>query len=78
MAFSAAEPMQAGVHAAEQRGGALGRHEVAARAPRGVSGRGRPAGWAGSRGEREEEDSVANRHLYVKSVCARGQPVASV
>eukprot|EP00964_Phaeocystis_antarctica_P031852 scaffold18016_cov65-Phaeocystis_antarctica.AAC.2 len=44
------------VHAAEERGGALGRHEKAARAPRGAGGRGRPTGWAGGRGEREEEE----------------------
>ena len=40
------------VHAAEERGGALGRHEEAA----GADGRGSPADWAGGRGEREEEE----------------------
>eukprot|EP00964_Phaeocystis_antarctica_P074569 scaffold45860_cov78-Phaeocystis_antarctica.AAC.7 len=41
------------VHTAEQRGGALGRHEEAG----GAGGRGGPAGWADSRRRgREEED----------------------
>eukprot|EP00964_Phaeocystis_antarctica_P013393 scaffold7334_cov64-Phaeocystis_antarctica.AAC.6 len=50
-----APALLAQVHAAEQRGGALGRHEVATWAPRRVSGRGSPAGRAGGRGGREEE-----------------------
>eukprot|EP00964_Phaeocystis_antarctica_P029251 scaffold16490_cov73-Phaeocystis_antarctica.AAC.3 len=46
------------VHAAEQRGGALGRHEEAGGAGR----RGSPAGWARSRDEREEEEGGDRQH----------------
>ena len=47
------------VHAAEERGGALGRHEEAG----GVIGRGSPAGWADGRGEREEEGGHGRQHV---------------
>ena len=60
------------IHAAEERGGALGRHEVAARAPRGAGGRGRPAGGAGGRAcSREEEEdggTDADGHLDSESL----------
>ena len=46
------------VHAAKERGGALGRREEAA----GAGGQGSPAGRAGSRGEREGEDSGGGRY----------------
>eukprot|EP00964_Phaeocystis_antarctica_P073521 scaffold45117_cov87-Phaeocystis_antarctica.AAC.2 len=47
------------VHAAEERGGALGRHEEAV----GAGGRGGPAGSADSRrGGREEEDGGGRQH----------------
>eukprot|EP00964_Phaeocystis_antarctica_P033643 scaffold19075_cov71-Phaeocystis_antarctica.AAC.2 len=47
------------VHAAEKRGGALGRHEEAG----GAGGRGGPAGWADSRrGGTEEEDGGGCQH----------------
>eukprot|EP00964_Phaeocystis_antarctica_P017327 scaffold9564_cov85-Phaeocystis_antarctica.AAC.3 len=50
------------VHAAEERGGALGRHEEAG----GAGGRGGPAGWADSRrGGREKEDGGRRHHLLV-------------
>ena len=51
------------LHAAGERGGALGRHEVAARAPRGTGGRGRPVGGAGGRGRSREEEHYADAHL---------------
>eukprot|EP00964_Phaeocystis_antarctica_P108168 scaffold72791_cov72-Phaeocystis_antarctica.AAC.2 len=57
-----AEPRLVLVHAAEERGGALGRHEVAARAPRGATGRGSPAGWADSRRGGWEEEDGGDRH----------------
>ena len=47
------------VHAAEERGGALGRHEEAG----GVIGRGSPAGWADGRGKREEEGGHGRQHV---------------
>ena len=47
------------VHTAEERGGALGRHEEAV----GAGGRGGPAGWADSRrGGREEEEGGGRQH----------------
>ena len=51
------------LHAAGERGRALGRHEVAARAPRGAGGRGRPVGGAGGRGRSREEEHYADAHL---------------
>eukprot|EP00964_Phaeocystis_antarctica_P058090 scaffold34434_cov95-Phaeocystis_antarctica.AAC.3 len=54
-----AEPRLVLVHAAEERGGALGRHEEAVSAGE----RGGPAGWADSRrGGREEEDGGGRQH----------------
>eukprot|EP00964_Phaeocystis_antarctica_P095911 scaffold62300_cov75-Phaeocystis_antarctica.AAC.2 len=54
------------VHAAEQRGGALGRHEEAG----GAGGRGGPAGWADSRrGRREEEDGGGRQHANTQHPC---------
>eukprot|EP00964_Phaeocystis_antarctica_P138597 scaffold103261_cov84-Phaeocystis_antarctica.AAC.1 len=59
------------VHAAEERGGALGRHEEAAGAGR----RGGPAGWAGGCGSWAEEDSGGHQHpstdAHASSGCAR-------
>eukprot|EP00964_Phaeocystis_antarctica_P026055 scaffold14653_cov66-Phaeocystis_antarctica.AAC.5 len=55
--------LPAQIHAAEERGGALVRHDKAARAPRGVSMRGSPAGWAGSRDEREEEEGGGRQRV---------------
>ena len=44
------------LHATEERGGALGRHEVTALAPSGAGGRVRPADLAGGRGGGREEE----------------------
>eukprot|EP00964_Phaeocystis_antarctica_P027015 scaffold15210_cov81-Phaeocystis_antarctica.AAC.4 len=60
------------VHAAEERGGALGRHEEAA----GAGGRGGPAGRAGGREGKEEEDSGGRQHASIDAHPSRSRTVA--